>query len=133
MPFKLTPGLMIIIALIIVAVIGGVALSTRPSAPTIKPGSICTCTISAEIGLAQVRITNQNTGYHITKTAADLPYSFNYTALDQLSFNVTALPGYSFNSWNLNVKPWFADSNPLIFKAETNIVLHAEFLVVSNP
>ena len=111
--------------------IGGIALlaiiivaaSAASSGSRGKPQGTSTCTISSAIGITQIKITNFNTGTSITKTAADLPYTFYYSNQDTLSFNATVAEGYVWNAWEINQSPWFDNHNPLSMKASGNLAL----------
>jgi len=82
--------------------------------------------VNGDIGIAQVTITNQNTGKSITKQYANLPYTFNLTEGDTLRFNVTMLEGYAWNAWELNQYPWFAQDNPFTIKVQDDLVLNPQ-------
>ena len=113
-----------IISLIVAALLyaGSQSSSYRSS----NPAGLVTCTVNGDIGIAQVTITNQNTGKSITKQYANLPYTFNLTEGDTLRFNVTMLEGYAWNAWELNQYPWFAQDNPFTIKVNDNLVLNPQ-------
>ena len=112
-----------IIALIVIIVI---AASASSGSRRHNPAGLLTCTVQSDIGINQVVITNQNTGKSITKTAADLPYTFNLTEGDTLRFNVTLLEGYKWNAWEINQYPWFANDNPFTMRVNENLVLNGK-------
>ncbi len=131
MPLKPTPGLIVVGIVIFVLIIVGIA--ALASSGGVKPKQIeglRTCTVNAELGIAAVNITNTNTGKSIIKTAADLPYTFNFTAGDTLKFNVTTLPNYQWNAWEISAPPWFAQDNPYYLKIETNVQLNGKILII---
>lgn len=123
------PRFYVFVAVIFILIIITVIAASSSSGVRKKPAGIYTCTVNAEVGLSLIKITNQNTGTSIEKTASDLPYRFNFTAADTLSFNLTQLPDYRFSGWEINMKPWFAQNNPLLCsQVESDFSLTATFI-----
>jgi hypothetical protein len=114
------------LAIFIVVIIIVASASSTPSKPHIKGLEVCT--VQAEIGVASIKISNQNTGNSIIKTGADLPYSFNFTVGDTLKFQVTTLAEYTFNAWVFNTGT-FDNHNPLNLKPTDSVTMTANILV----
>ena len=114
-------GVIALIAIIIFA-----ASASSGSRRNQNPADLITCTVNSHIGIDKVTITNQNTGKSITKTMADLPYSFNLTQGDTLRFNVTLAVGYVWNAWEINQYPWFAQDNPFTMKVDEDLILNPQ-------
>ena len=131
MPFRPTPGLLVIGAIAVIAIIVVLAALASPntSRPS-NPKGVLTCTVSSNVGLYNVKITNQNTGASITKMAADLPYSFNFTSSDTLMFNATVIDQYQWNAWSFpNAERTFDSHNPLTLKSDRNIIIVADCII----
>ena len=122
-PMKLLLLIIIIacIAVVIVAASTGGGNKQRPG--------VYTATITGAIGVDTVTVTNQNTGKTIIRTAADLPYKFNFENGDTLKLNVTTIAGYKWNAWEINQSPWFAQDNPLLIKINGNVEFKANCLI----
>jgi hypothetical protein len=132
MGFKGNRGPLVIFAVIfIVIIVVAASASSSPKKPNSAIAGLAECTVNAEVGLAQVKITNQNLRTSIIKTASDLPFSFNFTEGDTLAFTITVLSGYTWNAWELNQSPWFAQgiNNTLTIKSTEDITLNAKFLM----
>jgi hypothetical protein len=129
LPFKGNRGpiILLCIAIFIIIIIAAVASSSGGRKG--NPAGLITCTVNGDIGIDKIVITNQNTGKSITKTYADLPYSFNLTEGDTLRLNVTLLDGYAWNAWEINQYPWFAQDNPFTMKVNEAVTLNPQCLV----
>jgi hypothetical protein len=129
MPFRPTPGLILVIIVVFVLFIGGIVVvaSSGGSRKTNKPLGIYTCTVSSNVGLLKVEIINQNTrGGPIVKFAADLPFSFNFTSDDTLQFNATVTDQFEWNAWQFVKTGTWDHNNPLTVKATEDFVLVAD-------
>lgn len=120
--------LIIIVACFVIIVVGA-ALSGGGGKT--RPG-VYTATVTGTVGVDTVTIANQNTGKTIIRTAADLPYTFNFENGDTLRLNVTTIAGYKWNAWEINQTPWFAQDNPLLIKVTGNIEFKANCLVTGG-
>ena len=129
MPFKLTPGLIVVGIIVIVIIFGVIAAVASGGGRKTKPADLCLCTVNGDIGIQTVNITNQNTGKSILRTASELPYSFNFTADDTLKFQVTMIQGYKWNAWEINQNPWFAQDNPFLIRTIKDLTIEANCIV----
>jgi hypothetical protein len=125
-PTKLLFLIIIIVCIIIVSIAAASGGGNKN-----HPG-VYTATIKGTIGLDTVTITNQNTGKTIIRTAADLPYTFNFENGDTFRLNVTTLDGYKWNAWEINQSPWFAQDNPLLIKVSGNVEFKANCLFIGD-
>jgi hypothetical protein len=116
-----------IIMLLLIIVIAAAAAS-GPRKPS-NPKGKAVCTVSSGIGLQSVLITVSGSSAvkSIIKTAADLPYSFNYTIGDQLTLNFTTLPDYKWNACTFG-DGTFDNNNPLIIRPTTDLTIMAQCL-----
>jgi len=128
MPFKPTTGLIAFICIIILIIVVVVAISGGGGNKPSSPQGQLVCTVNGDVGVSVIKITNANTGNSITKTAADLPFSFNFTKGDTLQFNVTVLSDYEFNAWMFTTGT-FNNHNPLVLKTETPLIMTADCIV----
>lgn len=132
MPFKLTPGLIVVvvvIAILFFGLVGWAATSGGGSKPQAQKGT-AVCTVNAEVGIFAINITNQNVpGGNTAKTAMNLPFSFNFTIGDTLQFTAIMLPEYKFINWEFPQNNTFIDYNPLTIKPAGNIVINAKLMV----
>jgi hypothetical protein len=119
--------LIVAVCVLVLVIVIAAAASSGGSSRT-KPPGVYTCTVSTTFGLDTIVIVNQNQNTHITKTAASLPYSFNFTVGDTLQFNATVLKEYTWNAWMFVKTGTFSDHNPLVIKPDKDIVLMADCL-----
>lgn len=122
--FYLFAGAAVLLLVIIIA-----AAASNGNNPTKTKVGVNTCTVNCEVGLSSVLITNLNTGAHIIKTAASLPYTFNFNKGDTLSFKVSVLTNYMFNAWVFDDST-FNNNNPLTLKANGNFEMTADCLLI---
>lgn len=130
MPFKLTPGLIVVAAIIFFVFIGAIYAATsgggnKPS----SPAGMVVVTIRGDVGVDAVTILNMNTGNSIVKPSLTLPFSFNITKDSNIQLLVTAKAGFSFNAWTFATGT-FDNHNPLIMKITGNTVASAETLLL---
>jgi hypothetical protein len=129
MPFKITPGLVIVGIIVLALVIGGIAVAASGGGrkTNTKPAGTYTCTVSSNVGLLSVTIINQNTrGGPMTVEAANLPFSFNFTSGDTLQFNATVTEQFEWNVWKfVKIGTWSHD-NPLTIRPEEDFTLAAD-------
>jgi hypothetical protein len=128
MGFKGNRGPIIILIIAVLVIVGIIALGSSGGRKS-NPAGLITCTVNGDVGIDKVIITNQNTGKSITKTYADLPYSFNLTEGDTLRLNVTIADGYAWNAWEINQYPWFAQDNPFTMKISEAVTFNPRCLV----
>lgn len=128
MPFKPTPGLIIVGFIIVIIIIGALALAASPGKPKSVAG-LAVVTVKGEIGLTSVKIINLNTGTSIVKTSTSFPYSFNVTRGDTLQLIAATQPNYMFNAWVFNTGT-FDNHNPLTVKVNADVTITAEVLYV---
>jgi hypothetical protein len=128
MPFRPTPGLMIVGVVIFMVVVGGLILASSGGVkPNVKPQGVRTCTVSSNVGLLKVEINNQNTrGGPIVKFAADLPFSFNFTSGDTLQFNAVVTEQFDWNAWQFVKTGTWDHNNPLTVKPNEDFILTAD-------
>lgn len=124
----------ITIGIIAIIVIGSaIVYSASPhssSSGSGNSGKTYVCTINSEVGLANVKIVNQNTpSPPITLFPKDLPFAFNYTGGDTLQFTVTAISGYVLDTWYFSDSGKWDSRNPLILdKPARNLMMTAKFM-----
>jgi hypothetical protein len=134
MPFKPTPGLIIVGIIVIIIFVGIIAavVSGGGRKPANAAGQ-CTVTIIGDIGLFNVEISNQNTGGGpIVKTAADLGsmgFSFNVTKGDTIQVNATVLSDYKWNVWRFSTTGTWDKHNPLTIIITKDTVIVADCLL----
>jgi hypothetical protein len=129
MPFKLTPGLIIVVIVVFSLIIGVIALAASSGGrkTNTKPAGTYTCTVSSNVGLLSVTIINQNTrGGPMTIDAANLPFSFNFTSGDTLQFTANVTGQFEWNVWKfVKIGTWSHD-NPLTIRPEEDFILAAD-------
>jgi hypothetical protein len=123
--YTITFAIICIIIIVAAAIAGG-------GSSSMSRGKTYVCTVDADAGLSQLKITNVDEVASITLTTADLPFSFNYTSNDQLSFNVTAVEGYVFDAWWFSNDGTFDHHNPLTIKGKTRLSMTATFLPLDD-
>jgi hypothetical protein len=92
------------------------------------PPADLTFTVKSGVGIATVKVTDQNTGSTIILTPVDLPASFTFKNGDTITFTVTSQAGYRFNAWVLGDGS-FQSQNPYSVKPVSPLTLEARFLM----
>jgi len=129
MPFKLTPGLIVVALIGIIAFVGIIAAVTSSGGPrTTSPAGMVVVTVRGDIGVESVVITNLNTGNSIVKTSLTLPYSFNVTKDSSIQFILTTKTGFMFNAWTFQTGT-FDNHNPLTIKVTSATTVSAETIL----
>ena len=122
----------IIVVAIIIALIAAVAAAPKNKQQTNQTPGTKVCSIIADVGVSTISINNLNTGGGvIVITAANLPYSFNFTVGDRITFNATVESGYIFNAWIFNTGTWDRH-NPLTLTLNNRLELTATVLSQSD-
>ena len=111
-----------------VLIIVAAAASSAPNPKSTAKGQV-TCTVNGEVGVAQAKITNMNTGNSITIVGANLPYSFVCSKDDSIRISITTEADYSFNAWIFNTKT-FDSHNPITIKMTADTTVTANLLYV---
>lgn len=127
------PRFYIIIAALALIVILGIVFvaSSASSAGTKKAGTV-TVTVTAEMGVNYIKISNLNTATNIIKTGTDLlgtGFSFSCSKGDTLRFYVETSEGYLFNAWFFQTNT-FDDHNPLTLQVNSNLQMTADLLLI---
>jgi hypothetical protein len=129
---------LIVGAIILFSIIGIVALvssgnksASKPSATSVPTAAPLSFTVSADIGIDTIEVTNLNTGATIILTTTDLPATYTFTRSDTLTFNVTAKSGYVFNAWVFGDMTFQSD-NPYTIKATSTFTMEAKFLTETS-
>ena len=137
---KLNWGKLIVIGVALILVIGVIVAISNGGGPnkTNNPPGIKVCTIQAEVGIANITISNLNTGGgSITIPAEKLPFSFNFTKGDTIRLKAAVLTGYDFNAWYFTSGDWAGtwdnhNNPPMTIKPEKNVVVLATVLLKSD-
>ena len=116
-------GLGLLLFFVIVA-----AVASGPKLATGAFGKVYTVTVNADVGVASIQITNQNSpsAKPWTILPSQLPYSFNCTSGDTISFNATAKESFAFNYWYPNSGMPYS-SNPYTVKVQQPLTVTAQF------
>jgi hypothetical protein len=118
--------LVLLFIILLVAIVAG-ALASRKGDPYTFPGKVYSVTVTGDIGVEFIKITNQNTASSCTVLGTALPFSFNCTSGDTLTFNVTAKVGFKFNAWFPN-DGTFHNQNPYTLKVTAPFSMRAGFI-----
>jgi len=125
----------IIIGVIILLVIIAIAASASgPKPATGVFGKVYTITVNADVGVASIQITNQNSPSTKPWTIlpSQLPYNFNCTSGDTISFNASAKEGFVFNYWYPNSGMPYS-SNPYMVKVQQPLTVTAQSKPEATP
>lgn len=134
MPFKGNRIILIVCLIVLVLFAAGIAYAyTHPTSGRSNTPGLSICTINYGIGIQSVKITNQNTAKTITKTAGELPFSFNFTEGDMLSLTAYMQPGFTWNAWEINQHPWFDNNNPTSFRSTLDVVFTPNCIAGEQP
>jgi hypothetical protein len=141
MGFKGNRGPLIITAVLcLTLLIAAVALASNSPAPPKQEEDpmdnpdvpmTFSFTVSGDIGIDVIKITNLNTPATMRLTTADLPASFNIDANDQLVFTVSSKDGYTFDHWVVDDGTW-QSKNPLTIKPVGSFSMIAKCLTLDQ-
>ena len=118
---------LIILILALLIIVGLAYAATRGGNPQKSPeGGLCQVTLTSQMGLQYIRVTNKSTGSSWIVMPSQLPYTFNCAVSETLSFNATAQPDYQFNIWlpKSNVP---SSNNPVTVTVTEDYSLEAQF------
>jgi len=144
MPITFKPQFYLIIGVVFfIAIIVAVAATYKPPPPeepitpvdepvVTPPPEMFTYTLKAGIGVASIKVTNQNTGAIATFMPQDLPAAYNFKNGETLTFTVTPQAGYRFNYWSLGDGTIPSSATSYTIKPVTHLVIEAHFLMI-NP
>jgi hypothetical protein len=131
--------LIVLVCVLVVMIVIAAAASSGNKQNAVKPTPLptpiitpppadLTFTVKSGVGIATVKVTDQNTGSTIILTPVDLPASFTFKNGDTITFTVTSQAGYRFNAWVLGDGS-FQSQNPYSVKPVSPLTLEARFLM----